>query len=63
MLGVVQLVTPKPLDNTFPPTEFAYQSTVEPDGGVADKDTVPANIRLPLTAVGAAGALAAVQDI
>ena len=63
MLGVVYVVAPRPPDKTFPPVEFAYQSTVEPAGGVADRVTVPANIRLPLTPAGAAGAFATVQEI
>ena len=56
-------MTPKPPDITFPPTELAYQSTVDPAGGVADITTVPAFILLPLLPVGADGEVAGLHDI
>ena len=51
--GVVKLLLP---DNiAVPPVEEAYQSTVEPEAGVAEMATVPAPHVEPLPAAGAAG--------
>ena len=52
MLGVVKLV---PVPRLVPPVEAAYQSAVDPDGGVAERVTVPVPQRLLGVPVGAAG--------
>jgi len=41
ILGVVNEVTPVPPDNGEPPVGDEYQSMVDPEGAVADKDNVP----------------------
>lgn len=56
----MKLVTPEPPVNTAPPVEAAYQSIVDPDGGIADNRTGPAPQRDPAVPVGAASALNAI---
>ena len=51
--GVVKLTLPE--SNAVPPVGAAYQSIVEPPGGVAVIGTVPVPHREAFPAVGAAG--------
>jgi hypothetical protein len=55
MLGVVNVVTPVPDDNTDPPVDAAYQSMVSPAPGVADISTVPVEHLVPFVPEGVAG--------
>ncbi len=58
ILGVVNVVTPVPPDNTVPPDDAAYQSTVQPAGTLVTPIlTVPVPHLLPLDAVANPGAL------
>jgi hypothetical protein len=53
ILGVVN--DDAPLNNKVPSVAAEYQSTVDPDGAVADKGTVPEPQREPAVPVGAEG--------
>ena len=44
-----------PESNAVPPEEAAYQSVVQPEGGVDEMETVPGPQLLPPVPVGAAG--------
>ena len=56
MLGVVNDVVPVPPDNTVPPVDAAYQSTVSPADTVTLIFTVPVPVLEPSTGdVGADG--------
>ena len=55
MLGVVNVVTPVPDNNTDPPVDAAYQSMVSPAPAVADISTVPVEHLVPFVPEGVAG--------
>jgi hypothetical protein len=64
ILGVVNDVTPVPPITVEPPVGTEYQSMVEANGAVADKETVPAPHRKPGTGdVGATGRVLTVTAV